>query len=127
MDLHGLVAGVIDAVNPRILCTLRRSTGYQVGPGGRQVPTYADTAGVRCQVQDLSIKDLRQLSGLNIQGSERTIYLEGLLEGVVRADAKGGDLVILPDGTVWLVTAALEAWPDWCKVAVTRQNIPKGV
>jgi hypothetical protein len=126
VDLHGIVAGVIDAVNPRVLCTLRVSVGYTVDENLVQQPAYRDAAGVPCQVQDLTSRDLRQLQGLNIQGSERAIYLEGRLDGVVRPDSKGGDLVVMADGTVWLTTAVLEAWPDWCKVSVTRQNVPRG-
>lgn len=74
------------------------------------------------QVQPLTFKDIQQLDGLNIQGSQRAIYFDQQIDGIVRADRKGGDLVTTPDGKVWLVTLVLEAWPDWTKVAVTLQN-----
>lgn len=74
------------------------------------------------QVQALQYRDIQMLEGLNIQGVERAIYVSGRVDGVIRPDNKGGDLIIMPDGTVWLVSLVLEYWPTWCKFAVTRQN-----
>jgi hypothetical protein len=73
-------------------------------------------------VQDLSQKDIRQLDALNIQGSQRTVYLNGEVNAVVRFSQSGGDLITTQDGTLWLTTAVLEAWPDWTKIAITLQN-----
>ncbi|HEY6030507.1 MAG TPA: hypothetical protein VIU44_08090 [Gaiellaceae bacterium] len=106
-------------------------TGRGTGSGGAgtyqvsRAQTVADEAmtaalTVRAQVQDLSQRDLLQLNGLNVQGSQKTVYVGGMLSGVVRPTQKGGDLITLDDGT-WLTTAVLEQWPDWCRVAVTLQ------
>lgn len=74
------------------------------------------------QVQPLTYRDIEHLSGLNIQGYQRGIYINGTLDGLVRIDEKGGDLIQTPDGRWWLVTLVLEQWPDWVKVAVTLQD-----
>lgn len=77
------------------------------------------------QVQALSGHDLRQIEGLNLQGTLRAIYVSGSLQGVVRPLMLGGDLVILPDGTVWLVTVVGEPWMTsafWTKAILTLQN-----
>lgn len=83
---------------------------------------------ISAQVQALTNKDLRQIEGLNLNGLSHAMYLFGDVQGVVRADNKGGDLVtMLDDGTVWLVNLVLENWSPndgWCKVAVTRQLAP---
>jgi hypothetical protein len=76
------------------------------------------------QVQALTYQDIRQIESLNLQGTRRAVYFDGPIYGLVRADKKGGDLVTMPDGTVWLVALVLEIWPGWSKAAVTRQQNP---
>lgn len=123
MNLHGIVAGAIGAINPNVLGTLRMSVGYSIMQDGTQLPQYAEFVGVPCQVQELTSADIKQLDGLNVQGSQLAVYLNGNgWRGVVRVGARGGDLLTLSDGTVWLVTAVLEQWPDWTKIAITLQN-----
>jgi hypothetical protein len=128
MNLHGIVSGIISAVNPMTPATLQISTGSTTNAGGVRTPTYGYPQQVSAQIQALTADDLRQLDGLNIQGTKRGIYLMGKLDGLVRVDGKGGDLITFPDGTVWpfgttwLTVQVLEQWPDWCKVAATLQN-----
>lgn len=77
---------------------------------------------VPAQIQSLTFRDIQQIDGLNLQGNRNGIYFYGRIDGLVRPDNKGGDLITFPDGTTWLVAMVLEDWPDWCKVAATRQN-----
>jgi hypothetical protein len=79
------------------------------------------------QVQTLTFRDLAQLDGINLQGERRALYLNGSWAGVLRPEVKGGDLVTLPDGSLWLVALVLENWwltAGWCKCAATRQLNP---
>ena len=127
MNLHGIVAPAIAAVNPFVTAMLKRSTGYTTAGDGTRSPTYADVPGVSVQVQALSYSDLQHLDGLNIQGVRRAVYLNGSALAVVRPLQTGGDLFVfpagtLPEGTTWLVAYVLEEWPDWYKVAITLQN-----
>ena len=122
MNLHQIVSGVIQAVNPNQLITIQTSTGYTTNSDGSRVPGYAPAFDARGQVQELTTRDLHQLDALNIQGSMRTIYINGEIDAIIRISQKGGDLITLVDGSVWLTTAVLEQWPDWCKVAVTMQT-----
>ncbi|MDR3534023.1 MAG: hypothetical protein P4L90_26085 [Rhodopila sp.] len=121
MNLHQIVSGAIGTVNPLVYATLRMSTGYTVGQDGTPEPAYADYHGIPAQIQALTYSDLQKISGLNIQGTRRAIYVNGKVEGLDRNSIKGGDLFTFPDGTMWLVAMVLEAWPDWTKVAVTQQ------
>ncbi len=120
MNLHGIVSPIIAAVNPMIDGTLRASDGYEMGPGRKQVPKYLADAPARLQVQPLSGKDLAHVESLGIQAVQRSVYMFGDTQGVVRPLAKGGDLLIF-DGKTWLVTVVFETWPGWCKVGVTLQ------
>lgn len=120
MDLRGLANGVTATVNPNKTVTVRRSTGYTIGAGRKQVPAYADPVTGPAQIQALDANDIKQLDGLNIQGTVRAIYLRGVLAGVVRPDGTGGDLVEIGAET-WLVVKVLEGWPTWTKAAVVLQ------
>lgn len=120
MNLHGIVSPIISAVNPMITGQVRYSDGYEMGPGRKQVPKYLAPAQAKLQVQPLSGRDVAHLEAQNIQGVQRSVYMYGDTQGVVRPLAKGGDLLLF-DGQTWLVTAVFETWPDWCKVGVTLQ------
>lgn len=122
MDLRGLANGVTSGVNPNQTVQVQRSTGYTIGAGRKQVPSYAAPVSGPGQVQALDGKDLQQLDGLNIQGTIRAIYLRGALAGVIRPDGTGGDLVQTADGQTWLVVKVLESWPTWTKAAIVLQG-----
>jgi hypothetical protein len=81
---------------------------------------------LRAQVQPMTWRDLQQVSGLNLQGTRRKIYLFGRVDGIVRVLHKGGDLItIAPGGVndgVYLCTQVLEQWPDWVSVAAVLQD-----
>jgi hypothetical protein len=121
MNLHGIVSGMIGAVNPNQSAQLRVCTGYTSGTAGRRVPTYAPDVPVTAQVQDLSQRDVSFLDSLNIQGSQKVVYLSGAVGGMNRLGGTGPDLLVL-DGQIWKVTAVLEQWDDWVKASVTLQN-----
>ena len=77
------------------------------------------------QLQAVVGGDLRHVDALNLQGTHKVIYLSLPLRGAVRASLKGGDLIILPNGTVWLWTQSLEPFFDtagWVKGLITLQN-----
>lgn len=128
MDLRGLANGVTTTVNPNQTVTVSRSTGFTTGAGAKQVPSYAAPVSGPAQIQALDADDIKQLDGLNIQGTIRAIYLRGTLAGVVRPNQTGGDLVTIAApapvalrGT-WLVVKVLESWPDWTKAAIVLQG-----
>jgi hypothetical protein len=124
MNLHSIVAPYVGTVNPPLLCSLQSSTGYTTSNYGR-TPTYAAPVNVEVQCQALSYSDLRMLDSLNISGKRLAGYLTGNWDGVVRSETKGGDLVTLPDGSIWLCAYVLENWSlssGWTKVCLTLQN-----
>jgi hypothetical protein len=121
MNLHGLATG-IGSVNPLILVSVQTATGMAPGPGATRVPVFAPAISAYAQVQELSTKDLQHMQGLNLSGTMRKIYANGALNSVLRSSGTGGDLVALPDATVWKVTHVLEQWPDWCSVVITLQS-----
>ena len=120
MDLRSLANSVSSTVNSNETVTVRRSSGYTIGAGARQIPTYEDDVSGLAQIQALDSDALKQLDGMNIQGIIRAIYLRGNLAGVVRPDGKGGDLVLRGQET-WLIVKVLETWHTWTKAVIVRQ------
>lgn len=132
MNLNAIVAPYTAAVAPQQPATVMLSTGpAPTLPDGSRDPTYAPSFEVTLAVQPVSTGDLRKLEGLNIQGVTEKLYLNGQLRGLQRINSLGGDLVVLRDGTTFLVKAVLEAWRfvsagnGWCCVAVQLQNDAK--
>lgn len=121
MDLRTIANAGSNCVNENIIVTVQRSTGYTIGAGQKQVPTYAAGVTGPAQVQALDNSELKQLDGLNIQGTIRGIYLRGVLAGVIRPNTTGGDLVTIGSQT-WLVVKVLESWPLWTKAAIVLQG-----
>lgn len=125
MNLQGIIAPYIAVVNPMVPVSVRRSTGSTIDAAGNPTPQYAAPVTILAQIQALSGRDLRQLDGLNLNGTLKTIYVNGTLDGTERTSLKGGDLVTLPDSTVWLVTVVPEPWnltAGWTKAVITEQN-----
>lgn len=121
MNVRQLANSAITAVNPNIVVSVLKSTGYTVDANRRQVPSYAAAVTGPAQVQALSGSDLKQLEGLNIQGVMRAIYLRGVLAGVIRPSNTGGDLILI-DGQKWLVVKVLEPWAGWTKAVIVLQE-----
>ena len=125
MNLNALVAPIVAAINPWTCASFEQSLGSTTAPDGGRAPKYATAVAVSVQMQALGYKDLAQVAGLNQNGEKRAMYVDADWKGIDRPTARGGDLLTLPDGTVWLVVQVLENWHDtggWCKVAVTKQN-----
>lgn len=125
MNLHAIVSGAIGAVNPFITVTIQPSTGYTTSADGTRVPSYGTTVTTSAQKQPLQYNDIQQLDSLNIQGSRCKLYVNGSLNGIVRATGEGGSVVTLPDGSIWLVAVVTEDWgtpTGWTAALCTLQN-----
>lgn len=128
MNLHSVVAGAIGAINPFVNVTVSRSNGYTTNAAGQRVPAYSQFSA-SVQAQSLTYTDLQKADSLNIQGIRRAIYMNGVVDGVVRVGKQGGDVLIFPDGTfpegdVWLCAMVLESWSQagWTKICLTLQD-----
>ncbi len=126
MRLRSIVNGAIQGINRDQTVTLIQNSGYTTADDGKRTPKQT-AVSVPANVQALTGTDLRHMDGLGIQGVMRSVYLYGDIEGIVRANGKGGDILQFPmtPGTTeqnWLVTQVMETWPHWCRVIVTLQN-----
>ncbi len=99
---------------------------YQVNEPQTLTEEALTTALVKWgQVQPLDWRDIQQLDGVNLQGTRRKAYINGRIDGLVRVDKKGGDLIHTPDGATYLVTQVPEGWSmtaGWTMVFMTLQD-----
>ncbi|MCL2887521.1 MAG: hypothetical protein FWF20_12270 [Betaproteobacteria bacterium] len=127
INVHALASGAIQQVNADTPVVWLRSTGsYTTDAAGHRAPVMASQT-VDANVQGLSASDLQHAEGLNIQGVLRSVHLYGNVQGVVRADQQGGDILQFPaepGGAArnWRVIQVMETWPTWCRVLVHLQN-----
>jgi hypothetical protein len=127
MNLRGIVAGYTGAVNPQVRGLVSVATSSAViKSDGARVATYAPAVESMMQVQALTTKAIAHVDALNVAGSTHSIYITGRLQGLIRAENVGGDLIQLLDGNykgrTFYVEAVLEDWPDWTHVAASMQN-----
>lgn len=120
MNLHNLVRGAIQSVNPDIPVTILPSTGSGENAAGKTIPTYGSPIVTSGQKQPVTGKDIERFQQQNIQGVTCKMHLNGNYEGLVRTLGKGGDLVQF-EGQTYLIANVMERWPDWCCVALTLQ------
>lgn len=121
MNLRGIANRSIQSINPNVPIQFYKSTGYTIGAGRKQIPSYANPIDGTGNLQALDNVDLKQLEGLNIQGKIKAIFIYGEAAGSVRPDNTGGDLIKI-DGRTWLVVKILEGWETWCKAAIVLQD-----
>jgi hypothetical protein len=125
MNLHSVVGPIVGAVNPNLAATIQLSNGTTKDAAFKQIPAYLAAQAVTVQMQPLGYKDLLQVEGINVGGGKlRAFYLSGNAQAVSRVAQKGGDLITLPDGTLWLTVQVLEDFSvtsGWVKVAATLQ------
>lgn len=134
-NLHGLVRGAINSVNPDIDGQWLISTGNAVSASGKSTPSYAAAVPVKLQVQAVSGSDLRKYAFLQGQGVFRAVYMYANPDAINRVESKGGDLLQFPQypkgvNRTWLVSKVDEPWTagngglSWCRVIVTLQLDP---
>jgi hypothetical protein len=93
MNLHGIVRSAIGSVNPDHVALYLASQGATSNADFSQTPTYAVGVPVRIQIQPLDREGLKHVERLNLTGVFRTVYMYGDTQGIVRVQAKGGDLL----------------------------------
>lgn len=134
-NLHGLVRGAINSVNPDIAAQWFVSTGNTVDSAGKSTPSYATSVPVTVQVQAIKGSDLKKYAFLQAQGVFRAAYMYANPDAINRLEQKGGDLLTFPQyptgpARTWLVSAVDEPWTAgngnlaWCRVILTLQLDP---
>lgn len=125
MNIYGLVNNAVQIVNSNTSAVWKMSTGYETQGDGSRVPSYKEIP-VSAQIQASTGETLKQIEGLNVTGVVRSIYIQGNVQGIVRSDERGGDLLIFPqtperNAQTWKVVTVVETWSTWAKVIAKLQ------
>jgi len=87
----------------------------------------ASTAEAASLIKLIPQKYLGDVQGAVMRSIMRSVHLYGNVQGIVRTDSQGGDVLQFPEAPGgpprnWRVTLVMETWPTWCRVIVTLQN-----
>lgn len=128
INMHAAVNKAIQTIKVNVPATYLKSTGHTVDPAGVITPTYADpTTPFGIDVQAATAGDLRHTDYANMEVVARKCWMFGNTTGIVRADLKGGDILLFPQvpaGTIqrWKVVSVAETWAEWCSFLVVLQD-----
>lgn len=125
IKVRAIANSAIQVVNKNLPATLIANEGFEIIPGGKQVPKFASYE-ISVQMQSLSTQDLEHLGVINQQGEFIYCYARGQIEAIRRAKDKGADKINFvaygeSEPSEWLVTKVIESYPSWVKVLLWRQ------
>lgn len=125
IKVRAIANSAIQVVNKNLPATLIANEGFEIIPGGKQVPKLASYE-ISVQMQSLSTQDLEHLGVINQQGEFIYCYARGQIEAIRRAKDKGADKISFvaygeSEASEWLVTKVIESYPSWVKVLLWRQ------
>ena len=135
LNLHDLVRGAINIVNPDEDVWLIQNIG-QTNAKGRITAVYAEPEKVRAQVQTLSGDDLTVMNDTERTERDRKFYLYSDTStgtppsGIIRPLGKSGDFIRRADGTWWMVYNVTEEFitSGWVLVLASQQaQVPEAV
>lgn len=135
LNLHDLVRGAINIVNPDEDVWLVQNTG-QTNTKGRITASYAPAQKVKAQVQTLSGDDLTVMNDTERTERDRKFYLYAETKtgnapsGIIRPLGKSGDFIRRVDGTWWMVYNVTEEFTKsgWVLVLASQQaQVPEAV
>ena len=135
LNLHDLVRGAINIVNPDEDVWLIQNIG-QTNVKGRITAVYAKPEKVRAQVQTLSGDDLTVINDTERTERDRKFYLYAETKtgnapsGIIRPLGKSGDFMRRNDGTYWKVYNVSEDYTTdgWVLVLASQQaQVPEAV
>lgn len=129
LNLHNIARGAITRVFDDEAITLYQAAG-QKNVLGKVTPVYKPPQAVKGNIQPLNADTLKHLEQLNDTAATAEAFLYSdcplPVSGIERQPlARGGDIILRPDGTYWLVTSVIEDWTaaGWVSVGIVKQVI----
>jgi hypothetical protein len=128
MNLQAITEGVIAAVNTPVLVSIQVSIGQGKDAAFNPIATYAPAVSVFVDLQAETYSDMVHADGLTIAGERWKMYITSEVDGLVRAENKGGDIVTVTDptspwnGYVFLTVLVTEHWQGWTSCLLTLQD-----
>ncbi len=121
MNLHQIVRGAINAVNPDQDVIIKVNKGNQHFPGGIVKPIWEEV-NAKAQVQPVSSYEIQFIDNYVSSSVYKNFYLFGAFPGLSRRSETGGD-IIRWNGFDWFIDSVPEEWNTvgWTKVRGVQQ------
>lgn len=113
MNLHEIVKGAINSVNPFQTITITPRSSYTVNDYGEAVATEGTSYTIQAQIQPLTSEDIKFINNYNESTIYKAFWVSANTFGLNRPMARGGDKVVWGD-KVFYVTSMPEDWYETC-------------
>lgn len=109
MNLHEIVSGAINSVNPFQTITVYSRSDYTVNDYGEAVATMGEAQTYKAQVQPINSEDIRFINNYNQSEEYKAFWVSADVSGLNRPLLKGGDKVVC-NGKTYFVSNMPEDW-----------------
>jgi len=112
----------IQNINPDYVVSYLQSTGYTIGAGRVQTPTYADPVIFSAQMQRMTQKEIDKSGVETVSGEFWKLFIPlNTVSTVIRPTSKGGDIFII-NGQNWYVYTILGKWYQYTVAMIALQD-----
>lgn len=109
MNLHEIVSGAINSINPFQTITITPRSSYTVNDYGEAIPTEGASYQIQAQIQPITSEDIKFINNYNESTVYKAFWVSANAFGLNRPMAKGGDKVEW-NGKTFYVTSMPEDW-----------------
>lgn len=113
MNLHEIVSGAINSINPFQEITITPREDYTVNIYGEAEPINKESYTIMAQIQPVSSEDIKFINNYNESTVYMAFWLSANTSGLNRPLLKGGDKVVWGNKT-FFITNMPEDWYDTC-------------
>lgn len=124
INLHNIVRGAINSINPDQSVILKINKGSVHQPGGILEPEFEEIETI-AQVQPIKSSEIQFINNYVAGATYNNFYFNGSVNGINRRKLTGGDIIVY-NGFEWYVDSQEEDWDTvgWSKVRAVQQ-LPK--
>lgn len=124
INLHNIVRGAINSINPDQSVILKINKGAVHQPGGILEPEFEEIETI-AQVQPIKSSEIQFINNYVAGATYKNFYFNGSVSGINRRKLTGGDIIVY-NGFEWYVDSQEEDWDivGWSKVRAVQQ-LPK--
>lgn len=109
MNLHEIVSGAINSINPFQTITITPRSSYTVNDYGEAIPNEGASYEIQAQIQPITSEDIKFINNYNESTIYKAFWVSANAFGLNRPMARGGDKVEW-NGKTFYVTSMPEDW-----------------
>lgn len=109
MNLHEIVSGAINSINPFQTITITPRSSYTVNEYGEATPNEGASYQIQAQIQPLTSEDIKFINQYNESTIYKAFWVSANTFGLNRPMARGGDKVVW-GSQIYYVTSMPEDW-----------------